>query len=498
MAEPREVSRGHSIASRREGPNNGYPQLNKETTCVESRIPTTVGYPGENRMEAEDNQGARSMESVEERTVDQCLTDLMEAILNRDNLNEAYQKVKGNKGAPGVDNMTVDELLPYLKRHKDEIIGKIRNGSYRPKPVRRVEIPKPDGGVRLLGIPTVMDRFVQQAIAQVLSPRFEETFSEHSYGFRPGRSAHDALLQVKGYFDEGYKHVVDIDLAKYFDTVNHGKLIHMLREIVKDERVIKLIRRFLISGVMINGLVSPTEEGVPQGGPLSPLLSNIYLTKFDRMLEERGLRYARYADDCNIYVKTQRAAARVMETATKYLEETLKLKVNQAKSTVGSPLRLKFLGFSLWDIKGKTGIRVHEKSIKRFRDKVRKITKRNRGRSIKVILEELRRYTVGWLAYYRLANMISRVGKLDQWIRRRLRTYIWKQWKRVRTRFKNLQHYKVKREEAWKWANTRKGYWHIAKSQILHTTLTNKVLEGLGYDDLSGRYKRLLKQSMVR
>ncbi|MDR0621079.1 MAG: group II intron reverse transcriptase/maturase [Deltaproteobacteria bacterium] len=373
----------------------------------------TAGCPGEDRLEVEDNRGVRSVRSDEGGTVDQCQTDLMEQILDGENLDRAYRKVKENKGAPGIDKMTVEELLPYLKRHKDEIVGKILNGSYRPKPVRRVEIPKPDGGVRLLGVPTVLDRFVQQATAQVLSPIFEETFSEYSYGFRPERSAHDALLQVKRYFDEGYEYVVDIDLAKYFDTVNHDKLINMLREVVKDERVIRLIRRFLISGVMIGGLVHATEEGVPQGGPLSPLLSNIYLTKFDRILEDRGLRFARYADDCNIYVKSQRAAERVMVSATNFLEKTLKLKVNQDKSQVGSPKRLKFLGFTLWKIKDKSGIGVHKKSKKRFQDKVRKITKRNRGRSIDAILGELKRYTVGWLAYYRLANMKSWLNSMD-------------------------------------------------------------------------------------
>jgi group II intron reverse transcriptase/maturase len=467
--------------------------------CREQNTTIPVGCPGEDRLEAEGNQGARSVTSVKEGTVDQCETNLMEQILDWNNLEEAYRKVKGNKGAPGVDHMTVDELLPYLQTHTDEIIGKILNQRYKPKPVRRVEIPKPDGGVRLLGVPTVLDRFVQQAIAQVLSPIFEETFSEFSYGFRPGRSAHDALRQVKTYFDEGYEHVVDIDLAKYFDTVNHDKLINMLREVVKDERVIILIRRFLISGVMVNGLFQATEEGVPQGGPLSPLLSNIYLTKFDRMLEDRGLRFTRYADDCNIYLKSRRAAERVMETATKFLEGTLKLKVNQAKSEVGSPLRIKFLGFSLWKIGNKSGMRVHEKSLKRFQDRIRKITKRNRGRSIKVILEELKRYTVGWLGYYSLANMKSRLKQLDGWVRRKLRTYIWKQWKRVSARYKNLRRYGQSKKNAWMWANTRKGPWRIAKSQILHFTLTEKVLEDLGYDDLSGRYgKYLRKWSMVR
>jgi group II intron reverse transcriptase/maturase len=417
------------------------------------------------------------------------ITKLMEQVVSKDNLFEAYEKVVRNKGAPGVDRMTVDELLPYLEKHEDELIGSILIGKYRPKPVRRVEIPKPDGGVRLLGVPTVVDRVIQQAVAQVLTPIFEPLFSEHSHGFRPGRSCHGALEEAKGYFDEGYKYVVDIDLAKYFDTVNHDKLVWMLREVIKDERVIKLIRRFLISGVMIDGLISPTIDGVPQGGPLSPLLSNIYLTKFDKLLEDRGLRFVRYADDCNIYVKSERAAKRVMVSVTKYLERVLKLKVNLTKSQVGSPKRLKFLGFSLWEYKEKSGIRVHEKSLERFEKKVKEITKRNRGRSLSVILEELKRYTIGWLGYYGIADLLSKLRRYDQWIRRRLRMYIWKQWKRVKARFKNLQRLGVAKVQAWQWANSRKGYWRTAGSPILSTTITNKRLERRGYASLVERYE---------
>jgi group II intron reverse transcriptase/maturase len=287
----------------------------------------------------------------------------------------------------------------------------------------------------------------------------------------------------------GFKHVVDIDLAKRFDTVCHDKLMSMLREQVDDGQVLDLIRRFLGSGVMKDGLVSPTTEGVPQGGPLSPLLSNIYLTSFDRMLEARGLRFVRYADDCNIYVKSRKAAERVMESSTRFLEGKLKLKVNQEKSKVGSPRRLKFLGFSLYELKGKAGVRIHEKSEKRFKDKVRMITKRNRGRSAVSILIELKRYIIGWLGYYRLAALASKAKDWDAWIRAKIRAYIWKQWKKARTRAKNLRSLGQGREQAWKWANTRKGHWRVAHSQILSMTLTNAYLERLGLVSISKLFK---------
>jgi group II intron reverse transcriptase/maturase len=295
-------------------------------------------------------------------------------------------------------------------------------------------------------------------------------------------------MKALEYYNDGYTHAVDIDLAKFFDTLNHDLLISFLREEVKDERIISLIRKFLKSGVMVDGLTSPTLDGAPQGGPLSPLLSNIYLTKLDKTLETRGLRFVRYADDCNIYVKSRRAAERVMRTTTDYLEGTLKLKVNQDKSQVGSPLKLKFLGFSLWKINGKTGIRPHGKSLIRFKEKVKAITKRNCGRSLSSILEELKRYTVGWVGYYSIGTLASKAKELDGWIRTRLRQYVWKQWKRVKTRFKNLQKHGVAREQAWQWANTRKGYWRTAHSPILMKSLTNECLKKLGYDDLTNRY----------
>ena len=458
----------------------------------------TAGCPGEDRPEVEGPQGVRSMESGKVGKEDASTVGLMERILDKGNLDRARRQVVANAGAPGVDKMTVEELLPYLEKHEDELIGRILVGSYKPMPVRRVEIPKPDGGIRLLGVPTVVDRMIQLAVAQVLTPIFEQTFSEYSYGFRPLRGCHDALLKVKEYFDDGFTHVVDIDLAKYFDTVNHDKLIHMLREEVRDEWVIKLIRKFLIGGVMIGGLTEPTDEGVPQGGPLSPLLSNIYLTKFDRLLESRGLRFARYADDCNIYVKSKRAAERVMETATKYLEGTLKLKVNTAKSKVGSPRRLKFLGLSLWKIKDTSGIRIHEKSVVRFKKRVIEITKRNRGVSIEHMLLTLKRYLRGWINYYGIADLKAKSKEWDGWIRRRLRMYIWKQWKRVRTRFRNLKRLGVQEEQAWMWANTRKGYWRTSKSPVLSTTMTNDWLTDLGYSDLHGMYLRYKAKHPLR
>jgi group II intron reverse transcriptase/maturase len=387
--------------------------------------------------------------------------------------------------------MTVKELNPYLIAHYRELRESIMGGWYKPQPVRRVEIPKPDGGKRMLGVPTVIDRMVQQALVQVLQPIFEQTFSDNSFGFRPKRSAHQAISRAKEYYEAGYKYVVDLDLEKYFDTVNHELLLNMIRETVKDERVIRLIRKFLKSGVMIDGLVSQTEQGTPQGGNLSPLLSNIYLTKFDRMLEERNHKFVRYADDCNIYVKSQRAAERVMESCVKFLEGKLKLKVNRKKSATGSPTKLKFLGFSLYKIKDKVGIRAHEKSLKRFKDKLKAITSRKRGGTMEQILEELRRLINGWLGYYSIADVKKYLQRISEWLRRRIRQIFWKRWKRIRTRLENLMRLGVHKDQAWPWANTRKSYWHIANSWILATTLTNQYLESIGFPNVVKRFEEL-------
>ncbi len=448
------------------------------------------GWLNKDTLEAKSSSGVRSMSLREAGTEDG--VDLFEQVLDRDNLNRAYKQVKRNGGAPGVDGMTVDNLLAYLYEHKESLLASLRNGTYRPMPVRRVEIPKPDGGVRLLGVPAVMDRMIQQAISQVLSPIFEQDFAETSYGFRPGRNAHQAISKAQAYYNQGYHRVVDIDLSKYFDTINHELLMEMLRERIKDKRLLNLIKCYLKSGVMINGVVVSTSEGSPQGGNLSPLLSNIYLTAFDRELERRGHKFVRYADDVNIYVRSQRAAERVLSSSRKYLESKLKLKVNEDKSKAGSPLKLKFLGFSLHSTsKGQANIRIHEKSIDRFKSKIRELTKRNQGRSIEYVLGKLNQYTTGWLGYYAIADMKMFMQQANEWIRRKIRTYVWKQWKRVRTRFARLQEYGIPESKAWEWANTRKGYWRIANSWILSRTITNQRIEEMGYCNILIRYNAL-------
>jgi group II intron reverse transcriptase/maturase len=449
-----------------------------------------AGCPCEGRLETESSRGARSVVSLE-RAEGNGAGSLLAVVLDRNNLNKAYKRVKDNGGAPGVDGMTTDELLEFLRLHGGELMVSISLGRYQPSPVRRVEIPKPDGGVRELGVPTVVDRLIQLAIAQVLEPIFEPEFSDGSYGFRPGRNAHQAIRKAREYYDEGYTQVVDIDLAKYFDTINHDLLINMLREKVHDEILIDLIRKCLKSGVMLNGVQSPTEKGSVQGSPLSPLLSNVYLTKFDRMLESRGHKFVRYADDCNIYVRSRRAGIRVMSSCTRYLEKVLKLKVNQGKSAVGSPLRLKFLGFSLYKGKNGTRIRAHAKSLNRFKAKLKHITRRNRGTSVEAVLKNLRSYVTGWLGYYAIADMSTAMKDITEWVRRRIRMYIWKQWKRVRTRFTRLKQLGVSKDQALQWANTRKGYWRVSGSWILSTTYTNERLANLGFFNFSKRYEAL-------
>lgn len=446
------------------------------------------GYLCEGMLETDINKGVRSNATPEIEDKDGAGA-LLEIILQRNNLNAAYKKVMQNGGAAGIDGMTVDEMLPYLKENGERLQKSIREGRYKPQPVRRVEIPKPDGGKRILGVPTVIDRMIQQAMVQVLQPIFEGIFSENSYGFRPKRNAHQAIKKAEEYYMQGYKSVVDIDLAKYFDTVNHDILINMVRETVKDEEVIKLIRKFLKSGAMANGIISATLEGTPQGGNLSPLLSNIYLTKFDQMLEQRGHKFVRYADDCNIYVKSLRAAERVMTSCTKYLEEKLKLKVNTDKSKVGSPLKLKFLGFSMYKINKKTGIRAHEKSIKKFKDKIRELTSRKQAKPIEAILNNLKKYTVGWLGYYSIADMGNKIKSINEWTRRRIRQIFWKRWKKIKTKHDKLVKLGIEDRKAWQWANSRLGYWRVAVSLILGTSLTNKYLVSIGYDDIFERYK---------
>ncbi|NQT67790.1 MAG: group II intron reverse transcriptase/maturase, partial [Actinobacteria bacterium] len=355
-------------------------------------------------------------------------------------------------------------------------------------PVRRVEIPKPDGGIRLLGIPTVLDRVIQQAIAQVLSPIFETQFSEFSFGFRPNKSAHQAVKKCKQYIEAGYNWSVDIDIAKYFDTVNHDKLIRLISETVKDGRVISLIRKYLNSGVMTNGVVIETEEGTPQGGNLSPLLSNIMLNELDSELTKRGLKFCRYADDCNIYVKSQKAANRVMQSITKFIEDKLKLKVNKEKSVVDRPWKLKFLGFSFYHKKEGTGIRIHPKSVKRFKQKLKEITGRSNAMSMTRRMLKLKKLVTGWINYFGIADMRELVKSLDEWLRRRIRMCYWKQWKKIKTKHDNLVRLGIDNFKAWEFANTRKSYWRIAGSPILSSTFTNKYLKKFGFQSITERY----------
>jgi RNA-directed DNA polymerase len=355
-------------------------------------------------------------------------TSLLEKMLERGNMLQALRRVEANKGAPGVDGVTVQQLRSYVQTHWVDIRQQLLAGIYKPQPVRRVEIPKPGGGTRGLGIPTVLDRLIQQALLQVLTPIFDPGFSENSFGFRPGRSAHDAVLKAQKHIQDGYRWAVDLDLAKFFDRVNHDMLMARVARKVKDKRVLKLIRAYLNAGVMDNGVVVRNEEGTPQGGPLSPLLANIMLDDFDKELEKRGHRFVRYADDCNVYVKSRRAGERVMKSLTRYLEGTLKLQVNQDKSAVDRPWKLKFLGYSF--LPGKqASIRLASKTIERFKERVRQITSRSRSMSTEERVRQLNSFITGWVAYYRLAEMKGHCERLDEWIRRRMRMCIWKQWK---------------------------------------------------------------------
>ena len=391
----------------------------------------------------------------------------MEVICQRENLIKAYNRVRQNKGAPGVDGMTVDQLAGHLCEQWPTIREQLLCGTYQPQPVKRVEIPKPTGGVRKLGIPTVLDRFIQQAVLQVLQAQWDPTFSQHSYGFRPGRSAHQAVAQAQQYIADGYGWVVDIDLEKFFDRVNHDMLMGRVAKRVRDKRVLKLIRAMLNAGVMENGLVGATREGTPQGGPLSPLLSNLFLDDLDRELEKRGHRFVRYADDCNIYVRSVRSARRVMEGITVFLTRRLKLKVNAAKSAVGRPGGRKFLGFRL--MRGKLALA--QSTIRRFKDRVRELTRRGGRRSLPQRAVALRRYLLGWRGYFGICQTPSVLRNLDSWIRRRLRAVAWKQWKTFRCRFKELRQRGVRYALARKTAASSYGPWRLSRRQALNIAL---------------------------
>ena len=369
---------------------------------------------------------------------------LLEAILDRDNLNRAYKRVKSNHGAAGIDGMSVEEALPWLKEHREEILQSIRDGSYEPRPVRRKEIPKPDGGVRKLGIPTVVDRVIQQGIAQKLQNIWEPQFSDSSYGYRPKRSGQQAIEKVKEYAEEGYRYVVSVDLSKYFDTLNHELLMNLLHRKIQDMRILRIIKKYLKSGVMENGVVSKTEEGSPQGGPLSPLLANIYLNEFDWEMCGRGVKTVRYADDIVVFAKSKRAAERLMESSRKYLEGKLKL-----------------------------------------------LTKRNRGRNVRRVMAEVKVFIRGWLGYFHVADMKRTMKSWDEWLRRRFRMYIWKQWKKPRTKVANLRKLGIPADKAYQWGNSRLGYWRIAGSPVLACSITNERLAAAGYFSILNCYESL-------
>lgn len=413
-------------------------------------------------------------------TESQANTDrLIEEACEKENLKEALGRVKANAGAAGIDGMRVTDLPEHLRENWPRLKEQLLTGTYRPQPVRRVEIPKSGGGTRKLGIPTVVDRFVQQAVLQVLQKRWDPTFSEHSYGFRPGRSAHQAVEQAQQYIQQGYDWVVDLDLEKFFDRVNHDVLMSRVARRISDKRMLKLIRGFLNSGVMENGLVGPTDEGTPQGGPLSPLLSNLLLDELDQELERRGHRFVRYADDCNIYVRSERAGQRVMEGVKRYLTSKLRLKVNESKSAVARPKDRKFLGFSFTGGES-TKRRIAPQAILRFKERIRQLTGRTRGISTERMIGELRTYMVGWRGYFGFCETPTILRDLDSWIRRRLRCFLWKQWKRGRVRFKELGARGVGKALAAKTAGSAHGPWRLSNSRALAYALPNAYFDSLG------------------
>jgi len=425
-----------------------------------------------------------------ERTVSS-VPDLMEAITDSGNMRRALKRVRANKGSPGVDGITVEALSPHLKQVWPQIKASLLEGRYLPQPIRRVEIPKPNGGMRQLGIPTVLDRLIQQAILQVLTPIFDPTFSDSSYGFRPGKSAHQALEAARQHVASGYRWVVDMDLEKFFDRVNHDLLIGRLAKRITDERLLTLIRRYLEAGVLIDGIVITRHEGTVQGGPLSPLLANILLDDLDKILERRGLRFCRYADDANIYVKSRRAGERVMASLIGFLERKLHLKVNMEKSAVARPRERTFLGQRVLGGGANTYLGMHPKSLKRFEDKVRQITSRNRGVKFDLVLSDLRSAGMGWVNYHRYTRCSNALRRLDEWIRRKLRCYLWKQWKRPKARARNLRKLGVGPWLAYGAAYNGHGAWTIAGCPAMTRTITNQYLKDKGFESLYERYQAL-------
>ena len=406
---------------------------------------------------------------------------MLEEILDIRNVQKAFKQVTANKGAGGIDGMQTDELRDYLNSNWQDMRKEILSGNYRPQAVRKVEIPKPAGGSRMLGIPTVKDRLIQQAIAQWLSPQYEEVFSNYSYGFREGRNAHQAVLQAQSNLNEGYEWIIELDLEKFFDRVNHDRLMSLLAKKITDKGTLKLIRGYLTSGIMEDGVVSPRAEGTPQGSPLSPLLSNIVLNELDKELQVRGHRFVRYADDCSIYVKSEKSAQRVLATVTEYIESKLKLKVNRGKSKVSRPTESTLLGFSFYRSEKGWEIRIASKSLKKIKKKMKEQTQRKDPGSAKEKIKKMEAVIRGWVNYFCIANAKRWMEELDMMIRMRLRMGIWKQWKRPAARARNLIRLGVDKQKAYQWGNSRKGICRVAHSPILQTSLSKRYLAGMGY-----------------
>ena len=418
--------------------------------------------------------------------------NLMEQILHKDNLNKAYKKVKSNKGAGGIDGMSVEELLGYLRNNQEQLIQKLKDGKYKPNPVRRVEIPKETKGeFRKLGVPTVVDRVFQQAITQVLSPIYEKQFSENSFGFRPDRGAHDALKQCQTNVNDGYVYVVDMDLEKFFDTVCQSKLIEVLSRTIKDGRVISLIHKYLNAGVISRGIFEKTEVGMPQGGPLSPLLSNIMLNELDKELTRRGHRFVRYADDCMIFCKSRKSAERTLNNIVPYIEGKLFLKVNRTKTCVAHISRVKYLGYSFYRYKGTCRFRVHPKSVIKMKNKIRELTDRHNGWGNEYRALKLTQFIRGWVNYFGMADMKRLLQSNDEWLRHRIRAIYWKQWKKVKTKFKELKKLGVEEERAWICANMRNGNWFCSGYITLQGAFNNKKLRELGYPTFTEFYLKI-------
>jgi len=440
------------------------------------------GIDGKLRKLAEMREGQQAPEVLQYN--ESLAENLMEKVCAASNLNRAYKRVKANKGSAGSDGMTVDQLRQWIMAHKEKLVNSLLDGSYKPQKIRAVEIPKANGGVRKLGIPTVVDRMIQQAIMQVLEPILEPKFSNSSYGFRPKRSAHMALKKAQEYVRDGYNIVVDIDLENFFDRVNHDILMSRLARVIKDKRLLRIIRKFLVAGIMMNGVCIGRTEGMPQGGNLSPLLSNLLLDELDKKLESRGHKFCRYADDCNIYVRSRKAGERVMLSTKKFLENKLKLKINENKSKVAEAEECKFLGYTLLN-DGK--LILAKESIKRLKTKIKQTTKRNRGVSLQKVIKELNKQLDGWIGYYRLTEYPGQLKDLDGWIRRKLRCYRLKQRKQGYSIAKFLIGLGAETKKAWSVAQSRKGWWCLAKSPALHQAMNNAWFKEMGLTNLLSR-----------